>query len=64
MTRPVAKAPRMAVKAAFVAAVAALGLTAATPALAAGEAKHPRSGNFSVEGPFGTVDQGPLLRGY
>jgi len=34
---------------------AALGLAAtAAPALAAGGAKHPRSGGFSFEGPFGT----------
>ena len=34
---------------------AALGLAAtAAPALAAGAAKHPRSGGFSFEGPFGT----------
>ena len=64
MMRPVAKAPRMAVKAAMVAAVAALGLTTVSPALAAGEAKHPRSGNFSFEGPFGTFDQAQLQRGY
>ncbi|WP_312784329.1 cytochrome c1 [Brevundimonas sp.] len=44
---------------------AALGLAAtAAPALAAGGAKHPRSGGFSFEGPFGTYDQGQLQRGY
>ena len=46
-----------------VAAVAALG-AAASPALAAGAAHHPRSGGFSFEGPFGTFDQGQLQRGY
>ena len=44
------------------AALSALGL--ASPALAAGEAKHPRSGGFSFEGPFGTFDQAQLQRGY
>ena len=44
---------------------AALGLAAtAAPALAAGGAKHPRSGGFSFEGPFGTYDQGQLQRGF
>ncbi len=44
---------------------AALGLVAvAAPAMAAGGAKHPRSGGFSFEGPFGTYDQGQLQRGY
>jgi ubiquinol-cytochrome c reductase cytochrome c1 subunit len=52
-------------KATAAAAVAAVGLVAvASPALAAGEARHPRSGNFSFEGPFGTFDQGQLQRGY
>jgi len=37
---------------------------AAQPALAAGEAKHPRSGGFSFEGPFGTFDRNQLQRGY
>lgn len=46
----------------MVAALATLGL--ASPAIAAGEGKHPRSGNFSFEGPFGTFDQGQLQRGY
>ncbi len=46
-------------------AATVLGLTtAAAPALAAGEALHPRSGGFSFEGPFGTFDQGQLQRGY
>ena len=46
-------------------AVVALGLIAtASPALAAGGAKHPRSGGFSFEGPFGTFDQAQLQRGY
>lgn len=43
----------------------AAGLAAAAqPALAAGGAKHPRSGGFSFEGPFGTFDQAQLQRGY
>lgn len=46
-----------------IAAAAGLAL-AAQPALAAGEARHPRSGGFSFEGPFGTFDQGQLQRGY
>ena len=46
-----------------VAAVAVFG-AAASPALAAGAAHHPRSGGFSFEGPFGTFDQGQLQRGY
>jgi len=47
-------------------AVAALSLVAvAAPAGAAGGgAKHPRSGGFSFEGPFGTFDQAQLQRGY
>jgi ubiquinol-cytochrome c reductase cytochrome c1 subunit len=45
-----------------VAAFATFGL--ASPALAAGEGKHPRSGNFTFEGPFGTFDQVQLQRGY
>ncbi len=47
-------------------AVAALSLVAmAAPATAAGGgAKHPRSGGFSFEGPFGTFDQAQLQRGY
>jgi ubiquinol-cytochrome c reductase cytochrome c1 subunit len=49
---------RKAVAAAFV--VAALS----SPAFAAGEGKHPRSGGFSFEGPFGTHDQAQLQRGY
>jgi len=45
--------------------VAVLGMAAvAAPAMAAGGAKHPRSGGFSFEGPFGTFDQGQLQRGY
>lgn len=48
---------------AAVAATAAL-TAAAAPALAAGGARHPRSGDFSFEGPFGTFDQGQLQRGY
>ncbi|WP_417232746.1 cytochrome c1 [Brevundimonas sp.] len=44
--------------------VAAVGLLAAAPALAAGGAQHPRSAGFSFEGPFGTFDQGQLQRGY
>ncbi|MGV9008782.1 cytochrome c1 [Brevundimonas sp.] len=44
---------------------AAVGLAvAASPALAAGGAKHPRSGGFTFEGPFGSFDQGQLQRGY
>ena len=45
-------------------AVAAGLAVSAQPALAAGGAKHPRSGGFSFEGPFGTFDQGQLQRGY
>lgn len=37
---------------------------AASPAMAAGGAKHPRSGGFTFEGPFGSFDQGQLQRGY
>ncbi len=49
----------------IVSAVAAAGIAAvASPAFAAGEAKHPRNGNFSFAGPFGTFDQGQLQRGY
>lgn len=44
--------------------IAAVAITA-TPALAAGGgAKHPRSGGFTFEGPFGKFDQGQLQRGY
>ncbi len=43
----------------------AAGLAAvAQPALAEGGAKHPRSGGFTFDGPFGTFDQGQLQRGY
>ena len=43
----------------------AAGLAVSTsPALASGGAKHPRSGGFSFEGPFGTFDQAQLQRGY
>lgn len=45
-----------------VAVVLAVGV--ASPALAAGGAKYPRSGGFSFEGPFGTFDQAQLQRGY
>ncbi|GAA0867921.1 cytochrome c1 [Brevundimonas basaltis] len=45
-------------------AVAAGLAVSAQPALAEGGAKHPRSGGFSFEGPFGTFDQGQLQRGY
>jgi ubiquinol-cytochrome c reductase cytochrome c1 subunit len=49
----------------LIAAAAAAGLAlAASPALAAGEAKHPRSGGFSFEGPFGSFDRNQLQRGY
>lgn len=45
--------------------VAAIGLIAvAAPAMADGGAKHPRSGGFTFQGPFGTFDQGQLQRGY
>lgn len=45
-------------------AVAGL-IAAASPTLAAGGGgKHPRSGGFSFQGPFGTFDQGQLQRGY
>lgn len=47
----------------LIAAAAGLAL-AGSPALAAGEAKHPRSGGFSFEGPFGTFDRNQLQRGY
>jgi len=46
-------------------AVAVLAsIAVAAPAMAAGGAKHPRSGGFSFEGPFGTFDQAQLQRGY
>lgn len=46
-------------------ALAALGLAlVAGPALAAGNAKHPRNVDFSFEGPFGKFDQAQLQRGY
>ena len=48
----------------LVAAAVGLSLAAAQPALAEGEALHPRKGGFSFEGPFGTFDQGQLQRGY
>ena len=49
----------------LVSAIAAAGIVAvASPALAAGGAKHPRDGGFSFDGPFGTFDQGQLQRGY
>ena len=49
----------------LVSAIAAAGIVAvASPALAAGGAKHPRDGGFSFNGPFGTFDQGQLQRGY
>ncbi len=45
--------------------VVAAGLAvSAQPALAEGGSKHPRSGGFSFEGPFGTFDQAQLQRGY
>ena len=47
----------------LIAVAAGLSL-AAQPALASGGAKHPRSGGFSFEGPFGTFDQAQLQRGY
>ncbi|NJC40058.1 ubiquinol-cytochrome c reductase cytochrome c1 subunit [Brevundimonas alba] len=47
----------------LIALAAGLSL-AAQPALASGGAKHPHSGGFSFEGPFGTFDQGQLQRGY
>ena len=47
----------------LIAAAAGLALVA-QPALASGGAKHPRSGGFSFEGPFGTFDQAQLQRGY
>lgn len=54
-----------AMKKTLVLIAAAAGLAfAASPALAAGEAKHPRSGGFSFEGPFGTFDRNQLQRGY
>lgn len=45
-------------------AVAAGLAVSAQPALASGGAKHPRSGGFTFEGPFGTFDQAQLQRGY
>ena len=49
----------------IISAAAAAGIAAvASPAFAAGEAKHPRNGGFSFAGPFGTFDQGQLQRGY
>jgi len=49
----------------LVAAMAAAVALSAAPAMAAGgESKHPRSGGFSFEGPFGRFDQGQLQRGY
>jgi ubiquinol-cytochrome c reductase cytochrome c1 subunit len=47
----------------LIAVAAGLALSA-SPALASGGAKHPRSGGFSFEGAFGTFDQGQLQRGY
>jgi ubiquinol-cytochrome c reductase cytochrome c1 subunit len=46
------------------AALIAVMAISATPAFAAGEAKHPRRAGFSFEGPFGTFDQAQLQRGY
>ena len=43
---------------------AAVGLAVASPALAAGGAKAPRSGGYTFDGPFGSFDQGQLQRGY
>jgi ubiquinol-cytochrome c reductase cytochrome c1 subunit len=43
---------------------AAVGLAVAAPAMAAGGAKHPRSGGYTFDGPFGSFDQGQLQRGY
>lgn len=43
---------------------AAVGLAMASPALAAGGAKAPRSGGYTFDGPFGSFDQGQLQRGY
>ena len=49
----------------LVSVAAAAGIAAiASPAMAAGGAKHPRDGGFSFVGPFGTFDQGQLQRGY
>ena len=47
---------------AVVATMATMSVSA--PAMAEGEAKHPRKAGFSFEGPFGTFDQGQLQRGY
>ncbi|WP_312688265.1 cytochrome c1, partial [Brevundimonas nasdae] len=52
------------IKTIIASAAVAVGLMAATPALASGGAAHPRSGGFSFDGPFGTYDQGQLQRGY
>ncbi|AQR61337.1 cytochrome c1 [Brevundimonas sp. LM2] len=54
----------MSVRTLAVLAAAALAIGAASPALAEGGSKHPRSGNFSFEGPLGTFDQAQLQRGY
>jgi ubiquinol-cytochrome c reductase cytochrome c1 subunit len=63
MTLSIRKTPS--IRRVLAVAAAVLGLTAAAaPALAAGEALHPRKGGFSFEGPFGTFDQGQLQRGY
>ncbi|MFN3668701.1 MAG: cytochrome c1 [Brevundimonas sp.] len=54
-----------AMKKTLVLIAAAVGLTlAASPVLAAGEARHPRNGGFSFEGPFGSFDRNQLQRGY
>ncbi len=47
----------------ILAAAAALTLVAG-PALAAGEAEHPRQQKWSFDGPFGTFDRGALQRGF
>ena len=49
----------------LLAAFAAAGLAlAAAPALASGDAKHPKHVDWTWDGPFGTFDQAQLQRGY
>ena len=40
------------------------GLSAPSPANAAGEAKHPHAIDWSFGGPFGTYDRSALRRGF
>ncbi len=50
-------------KTALLAAVGALAISAATPALASGDADPPKSPGWSFDGPFGTFDRAALQRG-